>query len=198
MLFSCPVTRFISLACFYDQPFPLHPTHSVAFPHLISSPPISSFLFPSPYIQNPVCTHVCILPNPTQPSPPKPCLALHPPIIFIFFFFPSSSSSRHHVTTGDPAPAPAPPPPAAAVLPKTKRLVLLFKASNVCSVDLPFSFSSRLILTAAAVNPMLKAKMGSKNLRRLPQREKKILGELLLCCVVLGNVLWKMENGKCR
>lgn len=27
-----------------------------------------------------------------------------------------------------------------------------------------------------------------------PEREKKILGELLLCCVVLGNVLWKMEN----
>lgn len=166
MLFSCSATRVISLACFYDHRVavstPSNPFYCLSSSRLLPYLPFFSLLHTS--ITQ--CVHVCIIPNPTQPSPPKPCLALHPP----------SSSSRHHVATG--APAPAPPP--AVVVPKTNRLVLLFNASIVCSVVLPFSFSSRLILTAAAVNPMLKAKTGSKNLRRPP-----IFSELLFCCFVL-------------
>lgn len=157
------------IACFYDpprgrfhsiqQPLRTHSSHyCLSSSHLLPYLPFFSLLHTS--ITQ--CVHVCIIPNPTQPSPPKPCLALHPP----------SSSSRHHVATGAPPPA--------VVVPKTNRLVLLFNASIVCSVVLPFSFSSRLILTAAAVNPMLRAKMGSKNLRRPP-----IFSELLVCCFVL-------------
>lgn len=190
MLFSCPVTRFISLACFYDQPFPLHPTHSVAFPHLISSPPISSFLFPSPYIQNPVCTRLYPpQPDPTQPTKTVSCSSssiphhlLHLLLPMIIFFSPSRRHRRPSPTTSSsstPKNQPTRPP-----LQSLQRLL------RRPSLFLFFAINSH----CGSCESDAQGENGIEEPTASLQREKKILGELLLCCFVLGNVLWKMEN----
>lgn len=62
-------------------------------------------------------------------------------------------------------PAPAPTPTSSL---SNNKSHLLLRLSTDCCVVFPFSFSSRLMRTAAAAMPTLSAKMGS---RRLPIRE---------------------------
>ena len=101
--------------------------------------------------------------------------AIYPTILFRSRSSPTSSPRLQHFDRGIKSPdSPYRPSPTVLVgsvasfsLPvnrPTTILVLLFRAAIVSSVVLPFSFSSRLILVAAAATPTVRAKMGSRDL----------------------------------
>lgn len=102
MLFSCSVTRVISLACFYDHRVavstPSNPFYCLSSSRLLPYLPFFSFLHTS--ITQ--CVHICIIPNPTHQNRVLlfiPHHLLHLLLPIIIFFSPSCRHRRPSPST---------------------------------------------------------------------------------------------------